>query len=66
MQTGIQISRGIGQENPPGQVKLNMLFNLIEVEFARTKILFGKSKLRDLKLRLLAHVLALSNYEEPK
>lgn len=52
------------QEHPPGQVKLNILFNLIEVEFARTKILFSGNKLRDLKLRLLAHVLALSNYEE--
>ena len=63
MQTGIQISRGLGA-NPPGDVKLSMLFNIIETEFAATKNpFFGRANLESLKTRLLCHILGFAGYE---
>lgn len=64
MNTGIHISRGVGQENPPGEVKLSMLFNIIETEFAATKNpFFGRTNLESLKTRLLCHILSFAGYK---
>ena len=63
MQTGIHITRGNAKENPPGNVKLSILFNVIETEFATTKNpFFGRTNLESLKTRLLCHVLSFAGY----
>ena len=64
MNTGIHITRGNPPENPPGEVKLSMLFNIIETEFAATKNpFFGRMNLESLKTRLLCHVLSFAGYK---
>lgn len=67
MHTGIHITRGNHAQNPPGEVKLSMLFNIIETEFAATENpFFGRASLEGLKNRLLCHILSFAGYKEEK